>query len=199
MATFQPSVDPPIVNFAGDLVALGPHRRDLLPLYLKWINDFSVTRTYGTRFRTVTAEARQEWYDRFSKGGPDFVDFVIYERATMRPMGYTTLEDIDLRDRTAKFALLIGEPDCWGKGYGTETTQLMLDYGFTAVGLHNILLTVFSFNERGLRAYTRAGFRVVGHRREAHRLGGRVYDVLYMDCLASEFQSPVLHRLLLPA
>lgn len=117
----------------------------------------------------------------------------------MRAIGYTTLEDIDLRDRTAKFALLIGEQDCWGKGYGTETTRLMFDYGFTALGLHNIMLLVFSFNERGLRAYSCAGFRPIGRRREAHRLGGRAYDVIMMDCLASEFESPVLRHLLPPA
>ena len=72
----------------------------------------------------------------------------------------------------------------------------MLDYSFTALGLHNIMLTVYSFNERGIRAYTRAGYREVGRRREAFRLGGRTFDVIYMDCLATEFQSPVLHTLL---
>jgi RimJ/RimL family protein N-acetyltransferase len=64
----------------------------------------------------------------------------------------------------------------------------MLDYGFTALGLHSIMLTVFSNNERGLRAYKRAGFRECGRRREAWRLGNRAYDVIYMDCLATEFQ-----------
>jgi len=60
------------------------------------------------------------------------------------------------------------------------------------------MLTVSPYNERGIRAYTRAGFREFGRRREAWRLGGRAYDVVYMDCLATEFQSPVLHRLLAP-
>ena len=189
-------MDQPIINIAGEKVALGPHRRDLLPFYLKWINDFEVTRTYGTQFRTWTWEARQAWYERVSTGGADFADFTIYERATLRAIGYTNLEDLDHFNRTAKFHLLIGEQDCWGKGYGTETTTLMLDYGFTALGLHNIMLTVFSFNTRGIRAYTRAGFRIVGRRREAHRFSGRAYDVIYMDCLATEFQSPVLSRLL---
>jgi len=72
----------------------------------------------------------------------------------------------------------------------------MLDYGFNGLGLHNIMLTAFSFNERGLRAYTRAGFREIGRRREAFRLGGDAYDVVYMDCLATGFESPVLRRVL---
>jgi RimJ/RimL family protein N-acetyltransferase len=68
----------------------------------------------------------------------------------------------------------------------------MLDYAFVALGLHCVHLSVHSYNERGIRAYTRAGFKVAGRWREAHRLGGRAYDVILMDCLATEFQSPVL-------
>ncbi len=74
----------------------------------------------------------------------------------------------------------------------------MIDYAFTVLGLHNVLLTVFSFNERGIRAYRRAGFKEIGRRREARRLAGCAYDVVYMDCLASEFESPVLRRLISP-
>lgn len=187
-----------IISISGDTVALGPFDRELLPLYQRWINDFEVTRTFLSRLRPWTLEAREEWYGRISKGDPTVVDFTIYERATMRPVGYTTLEDIDHHHRTARFGLLIGEKECWGRGYGTETTRLMLDYGFTILGLHNIMLTVFSYNERGRRAYARAGFRPSGRQREAHRFGDRVYDIITMDCLATEFRSPTLHQLLPP-
>ena len=50
----------------------------------------------------------------------------------------------------------------------------------------------------GLSAYRRAGFREFGRRREAHRLGGRTFDVVHMECLASEFESPVLKKLVPP-
>jgi hypothetical protein len=56
---------------------------------------------------------------------------------------------VDHRNRSATFGILIGEPECRGKGYGTETTRLMLDYAFTALGLHNVMLTVFEFNPAG--------------------------------------------------
>jgi RimJ/RimL family protein N-acetyltransferase len=94
------------------------------------------------------------------------------------------------------FAIAIGEKECWGRGYGTEVTQLMLDYGFNVLGLHNIMLTVFSINRRGIRAYLRAGFREIGRRREAVERGGQLLDIVYMDCLATEFESPVLQRLM---
>ncbi len=37
----------PILNVEGDLVALGPLRQDLLPLYTRWINDLGAARTLG--------------------------------------------------------------------------------------------------------------------------------------------------------
>ncbi len=190
-------LDRPIINIQGQKVALGPHRRDLIPTYLRWINDFEVTRTLAMGMAPHTREAEETWYDSLARREKQVI-FTVYERATMRPIGATALNDIDHHHRTAEFGLLIGEKDCWGKGYGTETARLMLDYGFTALGLHCITLRSYSYNQRGIRAYARAGFRDAGRLREAHRLGGRAYDVILMDCLATEFRSPVLHLLLPP-
>jgi RimJ/RimL family protein N-acetyltransferase len=140
----------PILNIEGDLVALGPLRRELLPLYQRWINNLATMRTLGLAPLPMTSEKEQDWYDRQSKAEDD-VPFTIYERETLRPIGNTGLHGVDHRNRSATFGILIGEPDCRGKGYGTETTRLMLDYAFTALGLHNVMLTVFAFNAAGTR------------------------------------------------
>jgi RimJ/RimL family protein N-acetyltransferase len=187
----------PILNILGPKVALGPQRRDLLSLYQTWINDFEVGRSLGHGLRPVTLESEQVWFDTVNRGERDVV-FTIYERASLRPIGNTGLHQIDHENGTAEFGIMIGEKSCWGRGYGTEATRLMLDYAFTALGLHNILLRVFSFNRRGLNAYRRAGFREIGRRREGIRRGQRYHDVIYMDCLAAEFESPLLERLLGP-
>ena len=187
----------PILNIEGDLVALGPLRRDLLPLYQRWINDLRTMRTLGVPPLPMTSEKEQEWYDRQSKAEDD-VPFTIYERESLRPIGNTGLHGVDHRNRTATFGILIGEFECRGKGYGTETTRLMLDYAFTALGLHNVMLTVFAFNPAGIKAYERAGFKEIGRRRESRMMGGRLWDEIYMDCLSSEFESPMLRRIYAP-
>lgn len=187
-------MDQPILNIRGDKVALGPHRRDLLPIYQRWVNDFEVTRTLAIGLNPMTMEAEEGWYQRASQPGQH--NFTIYELSTLRPIGNTALANVNHFHRCAEYGILIGEKDCWGKGYGTEVTVLMLDYAFTGLGLHNVMLRVYSYNQRGIRAYLRAGFREIGRRRETRRLGGRAFDEILMDCLSTEFKSPVLHRLL---
>ena len=81
---------------------------------------------------------------------------------------------------------MIGEPDCWGKGYGTEATRLVLDSAFSVLGLHSVRLGVHCFNQRGIRAYEKAGFRKAGVRRDYHHSGGHAQDVILMDCLATD-------------
>ena len=187
--------DRPILNITGEKIALGPMRRDLIPTYVRWMNDFEVTRTLGVGMAPMTLDAETTWYDDASQMNPSRVQYLIYERSSLRVIGSTDLREINHRHGTAEFGIVIGEKDCWDKGYGGEATALMLDYGFTILGLHNILLRVMSYNVRGIRAYQRAGFREVGRRREAHRLGGRTWDIVIMDCLATEFTGGVLREL----
>ena len=173
----------------GTLVALGPPRRDLVPVYQRWANDFDTQRTLGDLPVPVTLDQETDGYEydvrRMRTAGE--VRFVIYQRADWRPIGVCRLFDIDERNRTAAFAILIGEPACRGRGYGTEATRLTLDYAFTTLGLHSVALTVYEYNLAGRRAYSNAGFRECGRRRQAQWMGGKWWDVICMECLATEF------------
>ena len=175
----------PVLNIIGERVALGPLRRDLIPLYTRWRNDFVVQRTFGDTPRPVTIEERTEWYESQATA-TDAYWFTIYERETLRPIGTTDLFNIDFRLRIGQFGMLIGEADARGLGYGSEVIRLMLNYGFTELGLNNIMLTVSEYNLAGRRAYEKAGFKEIGRRRQADILNGVVYDEVYMDCLAAE-------------
>jgi RimJ/RimL family protein N-acetyltransferase len=183
-ATQQPSR---IVNIVGKLVALGPFTLEDLALYTRWLNDFAVTRYYLDTPRPQTMEERAAAYERLGAGDPHSIDFAIYELATMRPIGRVGLEEISYQHRRATFGILIGEKDCWGKGYGTEATRLTLEYGFHLLGLHNIMLSVSSANTAAIRAYTRAGFHVIGVRRECRREGDALLDSVFMERLSTEF------------
>lgn len=190
----------PVLNILGEKVALGPAQKSMISSFVRWENDFAVALMSGDPLRPVSQESVEERFERHRKEEGDhyLVEFALYEQASMRLIGLAHMRNIDKTMRTAEYGILIGEKDCWGKGYGTEATILMLDYAFTILGLHNILLGTYGYNERAVRAYTRAGFRVIGRRREAARWGDQVYDEIFMDCLATEFRSPLRRVIDLP-
>src|SRR5690349_6456589 len=96
----------PIVNIVGELVALGPLRREFLPFYLRWRNDFVVARTLDYDPWPATLEERAAWYER-ACADPGTIRFTVYERATWRPVGLANLHDLDYRHGTAEFGLVI--------------------------------------------------------------------------------------------
>jgi RimJ/RimL family protein N-acetyltransferase len=179
----------PIINFSGENVALGPLCKDYLDVYMKCNNDFKTTRTLSMS-KPTTYEALSESIDKLSKESSS-VFFTIFEKSSDRPIGFTYLDNIDHRNRTATYGIVIGEEDCRGKGYGTETTKLMMNYAFAVLGIHNLSLTVYEFNKPAIRAYEKAGFVQYGRRRQCHFMGGRLWDEILMECLSTEFKCTV--------
>src|ERR1017187_6760227 len=131
----QPNTEPPVFNIVGEKVALGPVRKETLSLLYRWLNDFQVTILSGDDVRSITMESLQAEFERDNKEtNRQYVGFTIYERATSRAIGFAELRRIHWPAATASYGIIIGEKDCWNKGYGTETTKLTLDYGFTVLG-----------------------------------------------------------------
>jgi len=180
---------------AGEKTCLGPRRKDLLQTYLRWINDPQVNCYLTMWGAAMSMEDEENWYEGMT-GSPEHRLLTVYDRENLKPIGNTGLHQIDSRHGTAEFGIVIGEREYWGRGFGTEATRLMLDYGFTGLGLHCIRLRVFSPNERAIRCYENVGFRRAGRLREAERRGNHRFDHILMDMLHHEFESPMLHELL---
>lgn len=178
----------PIISVRGTKVALGPYLFEHHEAFLTYIQEPEVS-IYGSNtfdVRSPTSDAEE-----FKKTVKDAALFTIFELENLSMIGQSSLRGIDHRNGIATFGISIGRKEFWGKGYGTETIKLVLDYGFRFLNLHNIKLRTASFNERGQGAYLKAGFKEIGRRRSAILLNGQRYDEVYMDCVANEFIVPV--------
>ncbi len=182
---------PPIVNIRDERVALGPLRSDLLPLLERWDNDFATVELRSGEARPKSSAEIAAIYEPLIRGErPDWIGFAIYALPSLEPIGITNIRDFTNANRTAEFGISIGDPAYRGRGLGTEATRLVLDFAFTVLGVHNVWLDTASYNTAAISAYQKAGFVEIGRRREALRLGDRLYDVVLMDCLATDFQRP---------
>jgi diamine N-acetyltransferase len=182
----------PHLVIAGKRAALGPLRADLLPLYQRWVNDREVARGLGAN-RIWTEEAERGWYERVSRDDSSDVNFTIYDQDDLAPVGTTGLFGVDHYHGRATFGIMLGERR--GQGLGTEATRLVLEWGFTVLGLYNVALNVWEWNAGAIRAYTKAGFREIGRRRGAAVVMGRRFDEVAMDAIAPEFQGSALAHL----
>jgi diamine N-acetyltransferase len=180
--------DQPTLLIAGERAALGPFRRDLIPTYQRWMTDLEVLRGLGQR-GVFGIDSEQAFYDQAVKT-EDAANFTIYDVRDLVPVGNTSLFKINHANGTADFGIFVGERR--GSGLGTEATRLVLDWAFTMLGLHNVMLRVFSWNTRAMRAYAKAGFKEVGRRRGSVVCFGRRYDDVLMDAVAAEFTGSVL-------
>jgi diamine N-acetyltransferase len=177
----------------GERAALGPMRRDLAATYATWINRVEV-RSGLKNLGLLDRESEEAWIAETMQANarlePSAANFTIYDRSDGEPIGTCALDDISHRHRRASFGILLGERR--GQGLGTDATRLTLDWAFNVLSLLNVLLEVYPWNAGAIRAYEKAGFKVVGRRREALLHHGRRWDEIYMDAVASEFTGSVL-------
>jgi len=181
-----------LILVQGNRVGLGALRHDLIPAYLRWRSDLEVMRGTGESIQLPTVEAMQAWYEQATRPGNRDVHFTIYDLGDLAPVGTALLVRINQHDGTAEFGLTIGERR--NQGLGSEATKLVLDWAFTVMGLHNVLLVTFSWNLPAIRAYSKAGFREIGRRRGAVVTYGQRYDQVLMDAVAEEFTDSVLAK-----
>ena len=131
-----------------------------------------------------TLEARRAGLEQQLHG--DQAHFTVYYLVDSEPMpvGLTSLS-IDHAGRTAEFFICLGA-EGRGRGLAVEATRLTLDYGFHITGLRNIHLAVLAPNEAAIRAYQKAGFRLIGRRRNSGMWAGTVCDEVLMDAVPGD-------------
>ena len=129
--------------------------------------------------------------------GPGSFALAIHLRDGNRLIGTCAFSQLDGDNGSALFHITIGETDCWGQGYGTEATGLMLEHAFRTLRLHRVALAVFAFNERAIRSYRKVGFVTEGRAREAIWRNGQFHDEIQMSILEREWEA-VRERVLEP-
>jgi RimJ/RimL family protein N-acetyltransferase len=153
---------------------------------IRWYRDPEVARLTRYQTRQMTQPEIQRFFE-VRMLAPDALAYSIVELSSGRLIGFTTFSALDGDNGSVMFHITIGERDAWGRGLGTEATQLMLQHAFERLGLHRVGLAVFSYNTRAIRAYEKAGFRIEGRLREAIQRQGEFFDEVQMGILASEW------------
>lgn len=104
-----------------------------------------------------------------------------------RAIGIADLYCIRRQHKTGNIGLMIGEAEYWGKGYGTETIQLLLDFAFDKLGLNKVCMATVEYNERLVRSAEKCGFFIEGRKRQQRMHDEQYYDEIDMGVLRTEY------------
>lgn len=171
----------------GSRVYLRPLDLADAPVLTAWLNNPEVTR-YLRLHRPLMPLAEEAFLRKMSESERDIV-LGIVTREPEQFIGVTGLHQMDACNRHVQFGITLGEKSAWGKGYGTEATRLMVRYAFDTLNLNRVWLHVYEYNERGVRVYQKAGFRMEGRLRQETFRDGRYWDTFVMAVLREEWEA----------
>ena len=80
-------------------------------------------------------------------------------------------------------------PEYWGRGYATEVTLAMVNFGFRELELHRISSWCIADNAASARVLEKVGLRPEGRLRENEYFKGRWWDTLLYGILESEWRT----------
>jgi len=171
----------------GSRVYLRPLEREDAKQCQEWFNHPEITRTLLI-YRPLNQRAEEEFIDKALQSDHDLVLGIVLKDGN-RFIGGTGLHQIDFKNRHAGFGIAVGEKAEWGKGYGTEATRLIVQHAFETLNLNRVWLHVYEYNERGIRVYTKLGFKKEGVLRQDTYREGRYWDTIAMAILREEWDS----------
>jgi RimJ/RimL family protein N-acetyltransferase len=176
---------------ASGRVFLRPFEASDAELYRRWRAEAEPMALAGWHERAPLSLAQVE--RRIARiaddQGKEVYTFVICLAEDERPIGEVMLTDLDRLNGSAQVGIFIGESDEWGKGYGTDAVNALVDFGFAELRLERIWLEVGTENRRAKRSYEKAGFTHEGTFRRDRWEGGRFTDGHVMSILHDEWQS----------
>jgi RimJ/RimL family protein N-acetyltransferase len=168
-------------------VFLRPHENDDAELVHRWRSDARVAAPASLGRPISLAEVTARIGRMVEQQARDAYSFVICLLDGERPIGDVSLFELDQAHGSAELGIYIGEPDEWGKGYGTDAVNAIVDFGFGELRLERIWLNVWTENERARRSYEKAGFVHEGTLRHDRYEGGRFTDGHVMSLLRDEW------------
>lgn len=160
-------------------VYLRPVEKSDLPFFQIAINNEKISRFIQQR-SPMSMVDEEDWFSRISKSKDHRQTCAIVLKDGDQLIGNIGIFNIDHRNRTAETGTVIGVPEMWGKGLGTEAKMLWLKHAFHSLNLRQVYSRVYAFNGRSIRYSEKCGYKVIGRFPNHIYLEGTYHDVVHL-------------------
>ena len=181
---------PKPVFLCGKQVYLRAIEKDDLPLLQVWVNDQEIRGLCGDVL-PVNCSDQEKYLERI-QADQNRVWFVIVLKENDQVIGECGLLRMFHFWRSTDLSIIIGEKSAWGKGYGREAIDLLLDFAFGYLNFHRVAIGVVASNERAIRFYEKVGFRKEGVQRDGYYYNHAYQDFIMMSILEDEYRKSQL-------
>lgn len=93
-----------------------------------------------------------------------------------RAIGLIDLYDFDPRNRRAGIGIVIRQPSERRNGVGGEALELLVNYAFSKLGLHQVYANIDVDNEASIALFSKFGFEKIGVKKDWNLLAGKYKD-----------------------
>jgi diamine N-acetyltransferase len=163
---------------------LRPFTADQASRYLEWVNQSEIAMAV-TRARPVSPLEHQRWYESAVSRSDAVFFSVVTEQDEY--LGNVWLWGVHPVHRTAELRILLGPDAARGRGYGTQSCRLLLDFAFRQLNLNKVYLYVLESNVAARRAFEKAGFTEEGRLAQEFFVDGHYQDALRL----AAFRAPI--------
>jgi RimJ/RimL family protein N-acetyltransferase len=174
--------------YTGQQTRLRAYRKDDIDAAQAFINDAEIRQFLmpGVPF-PMTREDEEKFIAEISA----FKDTYVFAIETLegRYIGGCGINHVDWKNRFCEIGILIGDKSLWGKGYGTDAFGVLVRFAFEQMNLNKVKLRVYDFNQRGIKSYTKLGFKHEGAMRQELFKDGQYHDIIMMGLLREEWES----------
>lgn len=130
--------------------------------YLFWLNDPNVNSYLETRWISQEVAGIKNFVLEKMEDEYSYL-MAIIDNKSEEHIGNIKLGPINIYHKTADVSYFIGDTSYWGKGYASSAIKLMVNFGFSILGLHTIKAGVYESNRGSARALEKSGFQLVGN------------------------------------
>lgn len=155
------------VRRAGDVVSVGlkvvlrrKRAEDAANDY-RWRTDPELAELDATVVMRMSFEEYQHRYEEELRYPTPWVKRFAVETLDGLHIGNCMAYDIDTASGEGEVGIMLGERDYWGKGFGRDAIDLLLNECFAMPSIHRLYLHTLEWNTRARKAFARAGFREV--------------------------------------
>ncbi len=150
--------------------------RHLTPGYVAWLNDPEVVRYSEQRHKSHTLESCRAFTEGFDQGPSRL--WAIERLEDGAHIG-NIHADIDARNGLADVAVLIGDRDVWGHGYGLEAWNAVLGWLLTDGEIRKVVAGCMKSNVAMVRIMQKSAMSPDGERKAHFILDGQPEDIVF--------------------